>query len=102
MSKRTREQEKPCSDSCNSVFVCDKCGACCSHLRAFGAIYSFLDNGEGVCRYFDAETHLCSVYPVRPLLCRIREGYLAFFASSLSWEDYLAGVREGCQMLKRL
>ena len=84
------------------AFECSKCGACCSHLEAFGELYADLDNGHGVCRYYDAKTHLCTCYEQRPLKCRVDEGYEHFFKSQLSYEEYLKLLCEGCRYLQQL
>ena len=84
-----------------SAFSCDCCGSCCRHLRLFGAMYAFLDNGNGVCRHFDAERNLCSIYAERPLICRVEEGYPAYFRY-VPWEEYIRGTFEGCRRLKEL
>ena len=82
------------------TFHCDKCGACCSQLKLFGSLYAFLDDGSGVCRYYDKETKLCTIYEHRPLQCRVEEGYHAYFAD-IPYEDYLKGVEEGCRKLRQ-
>lgn len=82
------------------VFHCDNCGACCSQLKLFGSLYAFLDDGSGVCRYYDKETKLCTIYEQRPLLCRVEEGYHAYF-TDIPYEDYLKGCEEWCQRLKQ-
>lgn len=87
-------------DRCTS-FRCDRCGCCCRNLRCFGTLYAALDNGHGVCRYYDVETRLCSIYTTRPILCRVEEGHEAFFRS-IPKDEYFAGVRKGCEILKRM
>lgn len=81
-------------------FYCDRCGACCLQLPLFGDIYAFLDNGTGVCRYYDAEARVCSIYEIRPLLCRVEEGYKAYF-SNIPYTIYLDHVYAGCRILKQ-
>lgn len=82
-------------------FECTRCGACCSHLRAFGDLYSDLDNGRGVCRFYDQKSHLCLCYEHRPLKCRVREGYV-FFSKTMSFEEYILKTRQGCLYLRGL
>ena len=34
-------------------------------------LYSDLNRGDGICKYFDEQTHLCSIYDERPEKCNI-------------------------------
>ena len=83
-------------------FKYQACGACCSHLKAFGALYADLDDGSGVCRHYDKATKLCKIYATRPLKCRVEEGYGPYFASQIAYEDYLYLTAQGCLKLMQL
>ncbi len=48
--------------------ICDKCGICCKNLK-LSDVYINLHNGDGICRYLDLETNLCTIYENRPILC---------------------------------
>lgn len=92
-----------CTDKLNKLqFYCDCCGACCSHLEQFAGLFDDLDRGDGVCRFYDPQSKLCSIYEKRPLKCRVEEGYKAFFAGAVSYEEYLAGTYKACRALKAL
>lgn len=79
-------------------FHCNRCGACCRNLPLFGPAYAWLDNGQGQCRYFEPRSSLCAVYALRPLICRVEEGYRLFFAH-IDYGEYLRACREGCRRL---
>ena len=81
-------------------FSCDCCGACCRQLFLFGSAYNWLDDGTGCCRYFDMSTNLCTVYFLRPLICRVEEGYYLFF-SHISWDEYIDQSMYACELLKK-
>ena len=81
-------------------FVCDKCGLCCSHLKDFGDAYASLDRGDGVCINFDSKTNTCTIYQDRPLICRVEEGYKAFF-TGVSYKTYIKQTIRGCEILKK-
>ncbi len=81
-------------------FQCDKCGLCCQHLELFGEIYSELDDGTGVCRYFDKETNLCKIYLHRPIICRVEEGYEVYF-KDIPYKEYIKVTKESCNRLKQ-
>jgi len=82
------------------MFACDKCGLCCTQLSD-SSIYSELDRGDGVCKFFDEETRLCSIYFNRPLLCNIDESYEKYFKWSMSKEEYYQTNYEVCRKLKQ-
>ena len=50
-------------------FACDKCGLCCQNLNR-SPIYSSLHDGDGICRYYNSDTHLCTIYDHRPIICK--------------------------------
>ncbi len=81
------------------MFVCDICGCCCRHLN-LSKEYAFLDRGDGVCRYLSG--NLCSIYELRPLLCRVDESYQAFFYAVMSRQEYDRLNTEECEQLKRM
>ena len=59
---------------------------------------SELDRGDGVCRYLVG--NLCSIYPSRPLLCRIDESYDYFFKDSMTREEFYRANLQVCSKLK--
>lgn len=81
------------------MFICDKCGACCRHLD-LSPIYQMLDRGDGVCKYL--KENLCTIYEERPLICRVDEGYEAFFQNSMSRDMYYKLTTEACNKLRKL
>jgi len=80
-------------------FVCDRCGACCQQLPLFGSAYAFLDDGTGVCRYYDAGKKICRIYPIRPLICRIIDSYREYY-SAIPYEQYIEMTKYACILLK--
>lgn len=80
------------------MFKCDKCGECCRNL-SLSPNYADLDRGDGVCKYLQG--NLCSIYSTRPLKCRIDESYKAFFANSISLEEYYKLNYDACEILKK-
>lgn len=86
-------------DSNAQSFVCDCCGLCCMNLKK-SEIYSDLDRGDGVCKFFDEKTRLCSIYSERPLKCNVDEMYETYFKSKLSKEVYYELNYNACKKLK--
>lgn len=81
-------------------FTCDKCGLCCSHLHLFGDAYKFLDRGDDICKYFNIETKLCTIYKERPIICNIEKGYHIFFRN-IPYDEYIKQNQQACKMLKK-
>lgn len=87
---------------CQRTFPCDKCGACCRHLTLFGKAYEWLvDGSTGMCRYFDAATNFCTIYPIRPPICNIEVGYYLYF-SHISHDEFISQNQMACKILKNL
>jgi len=82
-------------------FFCDKCGACCRNLN-MSEVYTTLDRGDGVCRYFNEHTNLCSIYKTRPILCNVELGYKKYFSKIYTEEEYFRLNYEACKFFKSL
>ncbi|MFZ7307001.1 YkgJ family cysteine cluster protein [Avibacterium avium] len=61
----------------------------------------FLDRGDGVCHHFNERTNLCSIYQNRPLVCRVKDYYLAHLSNQYSWEEFVRLNIEVCEILKK-
>ena len=84
----------------SEMFVCDKCGLCCMKVGS-SSIYYSLDRGDGVCKYFDISSKLCTRYNDRPLLCNIDEMYKAYFKDKMSKEEYYNLNYDVCNQFKQ-
>ncbi|WP_350636462.1 YkgJ family cysteine cluster protein, partial [Pseudoalteromonas sp. GW168-MNA-CIBAN-0100] len=62
---------------------------------------TFLDRSDGVCRYFDEQTHLCTIYNKRPLVCRVEDYYETRLSSVISWDAFVDLNVEICNELQR-
>lgn len=80
-------------------FPCDCCGQCCMNLSN-SPLYGDLDDGHGICRYFNIKTHLCSIYERRPVKCNIDAMYDKYFSMYMSREEYYSINIEACNGLK--
>lgn len=70
------------------------------NLDKFGNIYSELDDGKGVCRYFNKIARSCSIYDRRPLKCRIDEGYK--YLKHIPYKEYIWMTYQACEYLQRI
>lgn len=80
------------------MFKCDKCGKCCRNLK-LNEIYSFLDRGDGVCKYLDLKKNLCEIYDNRPILCNVDKMY-DYYRKKYTKEDFYRLNTLICKKLK--
>lgn len=80
------------------MFQCDQCGECCRNLDR-SLLYSDLDQGGGVCKYLVG--NLCSIYEMRPLICRVDECYEKYFCTEMSREAFYILNYQVCRKLKK-
>ncbi|NCD10101.1 MAG: YkgJ family cysteine cluster protein [Negativicutes bacterium] len=64
-------------------------------------LFSDLHDGDGVCRYYDEEVHLCSIYENRPDKCNVEKGF-ELVAGLMSYQEYLQRNIAMCEKLKAL
>ena len=81
------------------IFICNKCGKCCSNLDK-SLLYNDLDRGDGTCIHFDEITNSCTIYEERPLKCNIDGMYDTFFKDKMSKDKYYRENYEACKALK--
>lgn len=81
----------------DTKFKCTKCGSCCRNLNKSN-FKNFhldkLDRGDGTCKYL-LENNLCAIYLVRPIYCRIEEGYHVYF-KHIPYENYMLANYFSC------
>lgn len=82
------------------MFKCDCCGLCCMNLNK-SQVYDDLDRGDGVCKYFDAVSKLCTIYYERPEKCNVDRTYERFFKDKMTLEEYYQLNYEACDELKK-
>ena len=68
-------------------FPCDSCGICCRKLF-LNAMYEDLDRGDGVCRFLDTDTNLCTTYDTRPDKCNVDAMYHLYYSDRCSLEEF--------------
>ena len=80
-------------------FKCIKCGLCCMSLKGVEQAKK-LDDGTGVCKYFDRKSKLCTIFDTRPEICNVEKGY-KFFRDKISYNEYLKLNYRVCEELRR-
>ena len=81
------------------VFACDKCGACCKHLREAGVLPDF-DRGDGICKYLNSKNE-CDIYNTRPDICRGDYVYNRFY-HGMDVEDYYKMSHLYCKKIREM
>lgn len=82
------------------MFKCDCCGCCCRNIL-LSSIYFRLDRGDGVCKYFDDKSSLCTIYGKRPLECNVDAMYDVYFSKIMSKDVYYEKNYQACTLLKK-
>ncbi len=81
------------------MFKCTCCGLCCKHLK-YNKLYTDLDRGDGICRYFDVSSNLCSIYKDRPLKCNVDKFYQKNLKDIMPIENYYKMNYDVCKSLQ--
>lgn len=82
------------------MFECDRCGQCCKNIR-LSPIYQKLDRGDGICKYFNIDNSLCTIYKNRPIECNVDAMYDIFFAKKMTRKKYYELNYQWCKRLKK-
>jgi len=82
------------------AFPCNQCGLCCQKVGNY-PLGRQLDRGDGVCRYYDIDTHLCRIYEHRPIFCNVDAYYDRYLTKRMSREAWYAMNQKVCGMLQQ-
>lgn len=69
------------------TYLCKQCGQCC---RQVGKTIQglLLANDNGVCRYLDEKSNLCTIYASRPVFCNVDKYYDLYFSAKMSRDEF--------------
>ena len=81
-------------------FPCNTCGHCGRSVH-LSAETNFLNRGDGICQFFDENTHLCKIYNNRPIVCRVEDYYDAYLTNFYTWDVFINMNIEICHKLQR-
>lgn len=82
------------------MFECDKCGLCCVGLNKT-EVTAYLHKGDGICKYLDFNTMLCTIYNERPIFCRVEEYFDTYLAGKMDKEEFIQLNYEACRLKKQ-
>ena len=78
------------------MFPCERCGQCCRHVgQTIFAMH--LARPDGVCKYLNEATNLCTIYDSRPLICRVDEFYEKNLSHEMSREEFYRVNKNICK-----
>ena len=83
------------------AFPCDRCGACCRQVHRSPETI-FMDRGDGICRHYNENQHLCNIYESRPDICRVEQQYFASYQAIMDWPEFVRINLAACDVLKNL
>ncbi len=81
------------------MFKCDCCGLCCRHIDR-SPINNHFDRGDGVCRYFNEQTNLCTIYETRPIICNVDKYYESYVSEKMTRAEFYKINYSSCEILK--
>ena len=81
------------------VFPCNRCGACCK-MVGNSVIGSSMALANGVCKWFDDITNLCTIYGNRPMFCNVDACYEQFYSWIMTREEFYEMNLQVCNNLK--
>ena len=98
-SKQKIDIVEDCADEINTLpFPCTACGQCCRNVH-LSRLTEYLSRGDGICRYLDENSNLCSIYEERPLGCNVDKFFKLFLKDKISWLDYVRQNSDFCRVL---
>lgn len=56
---------------------------------------------DGVCKFLDKETNMCSIYDNRPIICRVDDFYYQYLPNIMSIGDFYTLNKEYCKLLQK-
>lgn len=81
-------------------FPCERCGACCRNVDKAQETHS-LDRGDGVCRHYDDQLKLCSIYESRPEICRVDYQFVTNYRTLMDWPTFVKLNLDACNRLQQ-
>lgn len=80
-------------------FPCTCCGACCRNVN-LAAETRWLDRGDGCCLHYEERSKLCSIYEVRPDICRVDVQFKSNYQKSMDWVQFVNLNLQACELLR--
>lgn len=83
------------------MFNCEQCGCCCRNIgKVFWAKSMALSNG--ICKYLNQETNLCTIYNNRPIFCNVDAFYEKYLKNKMFIDEFYVKNKSECKKLQAL
>ena len=84
------------------IYNCEACGAQCCRNWNPAKYDKTIVNEQGICKYLNVNTNLCTIYETRPDFCRIYKWYEQQYSMTISLEQFLSEQKLGCKVLQKI
>jgi len=81
------------------MFPCTSCGLCCQNISNIKELERY-DLGNGICKYFDSISNLCTIYENRPDICRVDKMFDLVYSKEFTQEEFYIGNAKVCNDLQ--
>jgi len=81
------------------MFPCTSCGLCCQNISNIKELERY-DLGNGVCKYSDTISNLCTIYENRPDICRVDKMFDLVYSKEFTQEEFYIGNAKVCNDLQ--
>ena len=82
----------------SKMFPCKRCGGCCRKIGKVFFAKNMVDE-NGVCKYLDHNTNLCSIYDRRPIFCNVDKYYDSYLCQQMTREEFYKPNLECCKKI---
>ena len=83
------------------MFPCERCGQCCRRVGE-SIVGRHLARPDGICKFLDEATNLCTIYETRPDICRVDEFYEKNLSNEMSREEFYSVNKKICKKFQSL
>lgn len=82
------------------MFKCEQCGCCCRKIGKV-PLRKNMALSNGICRYLNQKTNLCTIYEKRPIFCNVDAFYEKYYKDKISIESFYKINKEECKKLRQ-
>lgn len=83
------------------MFNCEQCGACCRNVGKT-KLGKHLALPNGICKYLDQKTNLCTIYKDRPIYCNVDKYYEKYLSDKMSKQEFYNMNKKECDKLQKV
>ena len=83
------------------MFNCERCGACCRNVGKT-ELGKLLALPNGICKYLNQETNLCTIYKNRPIYCNVDKYYEKYLFDKISKQEFYDMNKKECDKLQKV